>query len=348
MRADTVLDCVAIVGASGAVGQELLAVLEQRRFPLRSLRLLASPRSAGRTVRFRERTYTLETLRGDSLRGVQLALFSAGAAVSREFAPAAASSGTLVVDNSSAFRADPDVPLVVPEVNAGALQRHAGIIANPNCSTIIMVVPLKPLHSRWGVKRVIASTYQAVSGAGQKGISELEQQVADLAAGREPRVALFPKQIAYNAIPRIPQRGGLCDGGYLEEEVKMIRETKKIFGDDSIQVTATCVRVPVIRCHSESINVELAEPFRVEEIREALAAAEGVTVQDDVANDVYPVPLEVSNQDDVFVGRIRVDNTNPQALNLWICGDQIRKGAALNAVQIAEDLVKMGMLAVKA
>ncbi len=338
----------AILGATGAVGQEFLKLLEERDFPCESLKVLASARSAGKTVTFRGQTTTIEEARPEAFDGVELVLSSAGGSVSKALVPEAVKRGCVVVDNTSAFRMDAGVPLVVPEVNRHAIREHQGIIANPNCSTIIMVVPLKPLHSRWGVKRVIASTYQAVSGAGQKGISELEQQVADLAAGREPRVALFPKQIAYNAIPRIPQRGGLCDGGYLEEEVKMIRETKKIFGDDSIQVTATCVRVPVIRCHSESINVELAEPFRVEEIREALAAAEGVTVQDDVANDVYPVPLEVSNQDDVFVGRIRVDNTNPQALNLWICGDQIRKGAALNAVQIAEDLVKMGMLAVKA
>jgi aspartate-semialdehyde dehydrogenase len=210
-----------------------------------------------------------------------------------------------------------------------------------------MVVPLKPLHDRWGVKRVVCSTYQAVSGAGSKGIYELEQQVADLAAGREPKIEIFPKQIAYNAIPRIPQSGGLFDDGYLHEEVKMIKETVKIFGDESIRVTATCVRVPIIRCHSETLNVELEKPFTLDEVREALAGAEGVTVQDDVANDVYPVPLECSNLDDVFVGRLRLDNTNLQAVNMWICGDQIRKGAALNAIQIAEDLVRQGLLAAR-
>jgi aspartate-semialdehyde dehydrogenase len=338
----------AILGATGAVGQEFLRILEEREFPCEDLKVLASAKSVGKTVTFRGETLTIEEATPEAFEGVELVLSSAGGSVSKALVPEAVKRGAVVVDNTSAFRMDAGVPLVVPEVNRDALRDHRGIIANPNCSTIIMVVPLKPLHDRWRVKRVIASTYQAVSGAGQKGIFELEEQVRDLSAGRPPKISIFPKQIAFNAIPRIPQKGGLEEGGYLQEETKMIRETVKIFGDPSIQVTATCVRIPVYRCHSETLNVEMEKPFTLAEVREALAQAEGVTVQDDVAKDLYPVPLESSNRDDVYVGRIRVDNTNPRAVNLWICGDQIRKGAALNAIQIAEDLVKQGLLAVKA
>jgi aspartate-semialdehyde dehydrogenase len=338
----------AILGVTGAVGQEFLKLLVERDFPLESLKVLASARSAGKTVEFKGQTLTIEEATPEAFEGVELVLSSAGGSVSKKLAPEAVKRGAVVVDNTSAFRMDEGVPLVVPEVNRDALKGHRGIIANPNCSTIIMVLPIKPLHDRWGVRRVICSTYQAVSGAGWTGIRELEQQVADLAAGKEPTVEVFPQQIAYNAIPRIPQSGGVCDGDYLQEEVKMIKETVKIFGDESIRVTATCVRVPIIRCHSETLNVELAKPFTLDEVREALAGAEGVTVQDDVANNVYPVPLACSYLDDVFVGRLRLDNTEPQAVNMWICGDQIKKGAALNAIQIAEDLIKQDLVRVPA
>lgn len=337
MRADTVLDCVAIVGASGAVGQELLAVLEQRRFPLRSLRLLASPRSAGRTVRFRERTYTLETLRGDSLRGVQLALFSAGAAVSREFAPAAASSGTLVVDNSSAFRADPDVPLVVPEVNAGALQRHAGIIANPNCSTIILVVPLWPLHRRYGVRRAVVCTYQAASGAGARAMDELVSQTRAVLAGGEPRPEIFPEPCAFNVFSH---NSAVGEDGLNVEERKMNSETRRIFGDASIAIAPTCMRVPVLRAHTEAVSVEFREPVEPAEARRILAEAPGVRLVDYPQENRFPTPLRASGQDEILVGRLRLDPSVPGGRGLqFICaGDQLRKGAALNAVQIAERL----------
>ncbi|MBN1475561.1 aspartate-semialdehyde dehydrogenase [Candidatus Sumerlaeota bacterium] len=338
----------AILGVTGAVGQEFLKLLVERDFPLESLKVLASARSAGKTVEFKGQTLTIEEATPEAFDGVELVLSSAGGSVSKKLVPEAVKRGAVVVDNTSAFRMDEGVPLIVPEVNRHVLKEHRGIIANPNCSTIIMVLPLKPLHDRWGVRRVICSTYQAVSGAGWTGIRELEQQVADLAAGREPKIEVFPQQIAYNAIPRIPQSGGVFDDGYLHEEVKMIKETVKIFGDESIHVTATCVRIPVIRCHSETLNVELVKPFTLDEVREALAGAEGVTVQDDVANNVYPVPLACSFLDDVFVGRLRVDNTLPQAVNMWICGDQIKKGAALNAIQIAEDLIRQDLVRVPA
>jgi aspartate-semialdehyde dehydrogenase len=338
----------AILGATGAVGQEFLTLLDERNFPFENLKLLASARSAGKTVNFRGETLTIEEARPEAFDGVELLLSSAGGSISKALVPEAVKRGCVVVDNTSAFRMDPDVPLVVPEVNREAIRQHKGIIANPNCSTIIMVVPLKPIHDRWRVRRVVVSTYQAVSGAGAKGIDELHQQIKDIAAGRTPKAGLFPRQIACNLIARIPQSGGLEDGGYLQEEMKMVRETVKIFGDDSVRVTATCVRVPVARCHSESMNVETAEPFALDDVRAALADAEGVTLQDDIANDVFPDPLESAGKDDVFVGRLRLDNTNPLAMNMWICGDQIRKGAALNAIQIAEVLVKEGLLAVKA
>lgn len=336
----------AILGVTGAVGQEFLKLLVERDFPLESLRVLASARSAGKTIEFKGQTLTIEEATPEAFEGVELVLSSAGGSVSKALVPEAVKRGAVVVDNTSAFRMDEGVPLVVPEVNRHAIKEHKGVIANPNCSTIIMVLPLKPLHDKWGVKRVICSTYQAVSGAGWTGIRELEDQVAELAAGKKPTVKVFPQQIAYNAIPRIPQSGGVCDGNYLQEEVKMIKETVKIFGDPSIKVTATCVRIPVIRCHSETLNVELAKPFKLEEVSEALSGAEGVTVQDDVANNIYPVPLECSYLDDVYVGRIRLDNTNPQCVNMWICGDQIKKGAALNAIQIAEELVKQDLMRV--
>ncbi|MEP0846544.1 MAG: aspartate-semialdehyde dehydrogenase [Phycisphaerae bacterium] len=337
MRADIVLDCVAIVGASGAVGRELLAVLEQRRFPLRSLRLLASPRSAGRTVQFFDRACTIETLRGDSLRGVQLALFSAGAAVSREFAPAAARSGTVVVDNSSAFRADPNVPLVVPEVNAGELQRHAGIIANPNCSTIILAVPLWPLHRRYGVRRVVVCTYQAASGAGARAMDELVSQTRTVLSGGEARPEIFSEPCAFNVFSHNSAVG--ADGLNVEER-KMISETRRIFGNDSIAIAPTCMRVPVLRAHTEAVSVEFREPVELEEVRRILAEAPGVRLVDDPGENRFPTPLRASGGDEILVGRLRLDPSVADGRGLqFICaGDQLRKGAALNAVQIAERL----------
>ncbi|SFS59907.1 aspartate-semialdehyde dehydrogenase [Marininema halotolerans] len=334
---------VAILGASGAVGEQLLRNLEARNFPVKELRPLASKRSAGKTIRFRNEEVVIREATPEAFEGVDIALFSAGGGISKMFAPEAVKRGAVVVDNTNAFRMDPDVPLVVPEVNKEAIKKHKGIIANPNCSTIQMVVALKPLYDRFGFERVIVSTYQAVSGSGAKAMKELEEQSRAILEGQEPRTEVMPVgaldkhyPLAFNAIPQ-------CDvaqeNGYTLEEMKMVRETKKIFSDDRIGVSATCVRVPVLRGHSESVYVELNKDFDMEEIRHALREAEGVILEDDIAAQVYPMPLNATGKDEVFVGRVRRDTVNPRGLNMWVVSDNLLKGAATNAVQIAEYLV---------
>lgn len=322
---------VAVVGVTGAVGQEMVDVLESRRFPVAELVPLASQRSLGKTVRFHGEDVPVRVLEKGSFQGVQLALFSAGAGISREMGPVAVDAGAVVVDNSSAFRMEADVPLVVPEVNADAAKKHAGIIANPNCSTIIMVMALAPIHQLSPLRRVVVSTYQAASGAGAKGMDALRQELM----GREPSHSPFPHRLAGNLIPRIDV---VLDNEYTKEEMKMVLETRKILGVDDLPISATCVRVPVERAHSEAVQVTTEDPLPVEQIRQALSEAPGVQVIDAPREDVYPTPLKVSGEDDVFVGRIRKHPDDPTTCDLWVVGDQIRKGAALNAVQIAERL----------
>jgi aspartate-semialdehyde dehydrogenase len=334
---------VAVVGATGAVGQEMLQVLQKRRFPVRELTLLASARSKGKRMQFGEEAVEVQELRADSFRGVEIALFSAGGSRSKEFAPPAVKAGAVVIDNSSAFRMDPGVPLVVPEINPEAARQHQGIIANPNCSTIQMVVALKPLHDEARITRVVVSTYQAVSGTGSEAISELIRQSDEILEGMAPQIEVYPYQIAFNCLPHIDT---FLDDGSTKEEQKMVDETKKIMGDDTIALTATCVRVPVENGHSEAVNVEFASALSPERARELLAAAPGVEVVDDPAALLYPMPVTASGTDPVYVGRIRRDPTVAHGLNLWVVADNLRKGAALNAVQIAELLVSEGLVRV--
>jgi len=325
------------MGATGAVGEEMRLTLEQRNFPLGSLKLLASSRSAGKKLKFRGKEIVVEELKPESFEGVEIVLASAGGSVSQQFAPEAVKRGAVVVDNTSAFRMDPEVPLVVPEVNPHAIQRHKGIIANPNCSTIQMVVALKPLHDVAKIKRVVVSTYQAVSGTGLKAIDELHQQTRALMDGKEYPAKVYPHQIAFNALPHIDV---FLDNDYTKEEMKMVNETKKIMEDDSIKVTATTVRIPVYRGHSESVNIEFASAITADQAREILAKAPGVKVVDDPSKNIYPLAIDCDGRDETFVGRIRKDDTVEHGLNLWVVSDNLRKGAALNAVQIAEHLIK--------
>jgi len=332
---------VAVVGVTGAVGQEFLTVLAERNFPIRNIRLLASARSAGKKIAFRGESHTVEELTRDSFRGIDIALFSAGASVSREYAPVAVAAGAVVVDNSSAFRMDPTVPLVVPEVNPEKIAEHRGIIANPNCSTIIMNVPVWPLHQLNRVRRIVVSTYQAVSGAGAWGLWELDEQMRAYVAGQPIVKKKFPHQIVNNLFSH---NSKVADNGYNEEENKMVNETRKIFGDPEIMITATCVRVPVPRAHSESINLEFEKPITPAEVRKILSQAPGVVIVDDPANNHFPMPLEASGQDNVLAGRIRQDisRSDGRGIDMFVCGDQVRKGAATNAVQIAERLLSNG------
>jgi len=327
---------VAVAGATGAVGADILKCLEARDFPVDAIRLLASRRSVGRRLTFRGEAVPVEELTERSFEGMDLALFSAGAERSRRFAPAAVKSGAVVVDNSSAFRMDPEVPLVVPEVNAHRIAEHRGIIANPNCSTIIAVVVLWPLHREARIRRVVAATYQAVSGTGKAAIEELERQSRDVLAGRPAAPEVYPHPIAFNLLPHI---GDFLDNGYTTEEMKLLHETRKIMEDDTIRVTATTIRVPVFRAHSEALNIETERPLSPERAREVLREAPGVEVVDEPASGRYPMPLEATGRDDVLVGRIRRDASIEHGLDLWISGDQLLKGAALNAVQIAEHLL---------
>ena len=328
---------VAIVGATGAVGTEMIEVLEERKFPVSRLVPLASTRSAGGMVTFDGNEVPIEVLTKDSFAGVDIALFSAGADLSREFSPIAVKAGAVVIDNSAAWRMTQEVPLVVPEVNAHDIQRHKGIIANPNCSTIQMVVALKPLHDKARIKRIVVTTFQSVSGTGKDAMDELMAQCQDLLSFKQPDPKVYPYQIAFNCLPQIDD---FLPSGYTKEEMKMVDETRKIMGDQSIHVTATTVRVPVYVGPSEAINIETERKLTVNEARAILSTAPGVLLYDDPAHKIYPMPLEVAGKDEVYVGRIREDESISNGLNLWVVADNLRKGAALNAVQIAEHLIK--------
>ncbi|MCL4078334.1 aspartate-semialdehyde dehydrogenase [Coriobacteriia bacterium Es71-Z0120] len=327
---------VAVAGATGAVGAEMLAVLEQRDFPLSGIRALASARSAGKRVRFRGEDVVVEELTEGSFDGVDIALFSAGASVSKQYREAVTSAGAVMIDNSSAFRMEPGVPLVVPEVNPDDALSHQGVIANPNCSTIQMVVALAPLERLAPIKRVVVATYQAASGAGQAAMDELYAQTADFLAGRPVEPKRFAHRIAFNCIPHIDV---FLEDGSTKEEWKMVVETQKIMHRPDLVVAATCVRVPVLRCHSEAVAVEFGAPVDLADVREALAGAPGVTVLDEVAKNRYPMPAMLEGTDDVYVGRIRRDPSVESGIQMWVVADQLRKGAALNAVQIAEMLL---------
>jgi aspartate-semialdehyde dehydrogenase len=330
---------IAIVGATGAVGEQLREVLEDRQFPVGELRLLASERSAGQFLAFQGKQVRVDLLREDSFKDIDIGLFSAGGKVSAQFAPAAVMAGAVVVDNTACFRMEPDIPLVVPEVNASeiAKYRNRGIVANPNCSTIQMVVALKPIHDAARLKRVVVSTYQSVSGAGRMAMEELSQQVASLFNGRELKKEKFPHQIAFNCIPHIDV---FMENGYTKEEWKMIQETRKILGEPNLPMTATTVRVPVFLSHSESVNVETVVKLSAAEAKRILREAPGVIVADEPEKNVYPTPVEAAGKDATFVGRIREDESVANGLNLWVVSDNLRKGAALNAVQIAEILIR--------
>ncbi|WP_127580716.1 aspartate-semialdehyde dehydrogenase [Paenibacillus koleovorans] len=331
---------VAVVGATGAVGEQIIRLLEERSFPIQELKLLSSARSAGKTIPFRGQDLIVQEATPDSFRGVEIALFSAGGDVSRRLVPHAVEHGAICIDNTSAFRMDPETPLVVPEVNVDKINEHRGVIANPNCSTIQMVVALKPLYDRYGISRIIVSTYQAVSGAGAMAIDELLRQSKAVLEGEEAKPELLPvgslpvkHPIAFNAIPQIDK---FTENGFTYEEMKMILETQKIMGDDSLEVTATCVRIPVVYGHSESVYVELKSDFDVEDVKRLLAEAPGIVLQDDPASQLYPLATEAAGKLETFVGRVRRDLNNPRALNMWIVSDNLLKGAAWNAVQIAE------------
>ncbi|MDB9524452.1 aspartate-semialdehyde dehydrogenase [Oscillatoria sp. CS-180] len=327
---------VAIVGATGAVGTELIDLLEQRQFPISMLRLLASPRSAGKTLHFRGQPLVVEGLSDRAFDDVDIVLASAGGSISKEWAPKAAAAGAVVIDNSSAFRMDPKTPLVVPEVNPQAAAEHSGIIANPNCTTILMAMAIWPLHQVQPIQRIVVATYQSASGAGAKAMEEVKSQAEAILAGKTPTTESFPYPLAFNLFPH---NSPLNEAGYCQEEMKMVNETRKIFGEPNLRVTATCVRVPVLRAHSEAVNLEFAVPFSPDQARATLLEFPGVKVVEDWQANYFPMPIDASGQDDVLVGRIRQDISHPNGLDLWLCGDQIRKGAALNAVQIAELLV---------
>jgi len=330
---------VAVAGATGAVGNEMVSILEERNFPVGNLKLLASTRGAGTKMQFKGKEYTVEVMNENSFSGVDIGLFSPGGSVSEKFAPIAGKAGCVVIDNTSAFRMDPQVPLVVPEVNAHAIAQYSkkNIISNPNCSTIQMVVALKPIHDVARIKRVVVSTYQAVSGTGKRAIKELESQILAIYGHKEIEKSVYPHQIAFNCLPHIDV---FFDNGYTKEEIKMVNETKKIMEDNSIQVTATTVRVPVFYGHSESVNIETEKKITPAEVREILSKAPGVVVVDNPKKFEYPLAIHAAGKDETFVGRIREDESIPNGINMWVVSDNIRKGAALNAVQIAEILIQ--------
>lgn len=327
---------VAIIGATGAVGTELLGLLEERKFPIEELVLLASSRSVGKELMFRGRSIRVKALTDESFADIDLVLASAGGSVSKVWVPKAVAAGAVVVDNSSAFRMDPSVPLVVPEVNPEVALNHQGIIANPNCTTILMSVALWPLHRYQPIERIVVATYQSASGAGTRAMEEVRQQAQAILQGQKPSTEVFPYPLAFNLFPH---NSPLNEQGYCQEEMKMVHETRKIFGVSALRVTATCVRVPVLRAHSEAVNIEFKCPLAVEQALSLLQTAPGVKVVEDWQANYFPMPIEASGQDDVLVGRVRRDFSHENALELWLSGDQIRKGAALNAVQIAELLV---------
>jgi aspartate-semialdehyde dehydrogenase len=333
---------IAVVGATGAVGVEILRVLERRNFPVASLRLLASKRSVGKTLEFKGKPHKVEELTAQSFKGVDIAFFSAGATRSREFVPAAKAAGAVVIDNSSAFRMDPNTPLVVPEVNPADLRKHKGVIANPNCTAAILAVAVWPIHQAVGIRRIIVSTYQSASGAGAAAMRELEDQTREYAADKEITRSVFPHQIAFNVFSHNTK---MAENGYNEEENKVVEETRKMFHEPALPIVPTCIRVPVLRAHSESIVLELAAPMSPEEARALLARSPGIKIVDDPAANHFPMPLEASGDLDVHVGRIRRDVSNPNGLALFVAGDQLLKGAAWNAVQIAEELAKLQVLA---
>jgi aspartate-semialdehyde dehydrogenase len=329
---------LAIAGVTGAVGQEFIEILQQRNFPFNNIKMLASSRSAGKKITFQNKQYTVEELKEDSFEDVDIALFSAGGSRSKQFAPSAVKAGCVVVDNSSAFRMDPDVPLVVPEVNPEAINQHNGIIANPNCSTIIANVPVWPLHKANPVKRMIISTYQAASGAGMAAMLELKNQAQEVLDGKKPTCESLRFQLAFNCYNH---DSDLYPNGYNTEEMKMVLETQKIFNSKQIPITCTCIRVPVLRAHCESINLEFTDPITPDQVRDLLETAPGIQILDDRQNNRFPMPIDASGKDDILVGRIRQDESisDNRGINLWVAGDQLRKGAALNAVQIAEKLL---------
>ena len=332
---------VAILGATGAVGTELLALLEERNFPLSKLKLLASERSAGKSINFAGASLIIEAVTESSFDDVDIVLASAGGSISKQWLPIAVKAGAVSIDNSSAFRMHPDVPLVVPEVNPEAAVQHKGIIANPNCTTILMAVAIYPLHQVQPIKRIVAATYQSASGAGARAMEEVKVQAQAILNGEAAIPEILPYPLAFNLFPH---NSPMTDNDYCEEEMKMVNETRKIFGDPDIRITATCVRVPVLRAHSEAINLEFERPFNPDKAREILATAPGVKLVEDFSKNYFPMPIEASGKDDVLVGRIRQDISHLNGLELWLCGDQIRKGAALNAVQIAELLIAKSLL----
>lgn len=332
---------VAILGATGAVGTELLDLLESRHFPASEVKLLASPRSAGTTLTFKGQPLTVEAVSPEAFKGIDLVLASAGGSISKAWAKTIVEAGAVMIDNSSAFRMEPNVPLVVPEINPEAAAHHQGIIANPNCTTILLGLAIYPLHRVQPIQRVVVATYQSASGAGARAMEELKSLSQDVLQGKTPVAEILPYPLAFNLFPH---NSPLNDQGYCEEEMKMIQETRKIFGDPNIRLTAICVRVPVLRAHSEAVNLEFAQPFPVAKARELLAIAPGVKLVEDWQANYFPMPIDASGQDDILVGRIRQDISHPNGLELWLCGDQIRKGAALNAIQIAELLIQKNLL----
>ncbi|WP_009632549.1 aspartate-semialdehyde dehydrogenase [Synechocystis sp. PCC 7509] len=332
---------VAILGATGAVGTELLELLASRNFPVAELKLLASPRSAGKTMSFKGEDLVIEEVSDRSFNNIDLVLASAGGSISKTLAPIAVASGAVVVDNSSAFRLNPQVPLVVPEVNPDAIAHHQGIIANPNCTTILMAVAVYPLYKARKINRIVASTYQSASGAGAMAMAEVLNQTQEILQGKSPTPEIFPYPLAFNLFPH---NSPMTANGYCEEEMKMVNETKKIFNADHLRITATCVRVPVLRAHSEAINLEFESPMSAMEAKAILSKAPGVRVVEDWEANYFPMPIDATGIDEVLVGRIRQDISHECGLELWLCGDQIRKGAALNAVQIAELLVEKNLL----
>ncbi len=328
---------VAVLGATGAVGQELIKLLEERSFPIANLKLLASPRSAGSKVSFASQEILVEAVNDSSFEGVDIVLASAGGSISKNYASKAVASGAVVIDNSSAFRMDDQVPLVIPEINPEAAAKHKGIIANPNCTTILMGVAIYPLHQVQPIQRIVVSTYQSASGAGARAMAEVETQAQAILKGESPKAEILPYPLAFNLFPH---NSPLGDNHYCQEEMKMVHETRKIFGVPDLRVTATCVRVPVLRAHSETINLEFEQPFAIEKAQELVASAPGVDLVEDWEKNYFPMPIDATGKDNVLVGRIRQDISHENSLELWLCGDQIRKGAALNAIQIAELLLE--------